>query len=126
MHTCILPIAVVAQSFLCELQARMESHLWHEDACSQNGDEHFEDACGIMVVSRTCGMKMLEGDEQEHFADPSQLNTLQIQLKTLQGEFNQVNASSVKPLQLPTIVRNYLKKQNQKQPAHNRKHVFDR
>ena len=99
----------------------MESQLWHEDACNQNGDEqanfedacsrmvvspncgmtvlegdeqeHFEDACSIMVVSHTCGMKMLEGDEQEHFADPSLIKTLQIQLKTLQSKLNKVNAS---------------------------------
>ena len=71
----------------------MELQLWHEDACIQNGDEHVEDACSSMVVSHKCGMKMLKGDGQEHFADPSQLETLQIQLNTLQGTFNKVNAS---------------------------------
>ena len=76
----------------------MESQLWHEDACSQKGDEHVENACSRMVVSHNCGMKVLEGDEQENFADPSQLKTLQILLKTLQGKFNKVNASRLQAI----------------------------
>ena len=105
----------------------MESQLWHEDACSQNGDEHFEDACSRMVVSHNCGMKMLEGDEQEQFAHPSQFKTLQSQLKTLQGKFNKVNASR---LQATAAAHHWQKacraEKAKKQPAHKRKQVLDR
>ena len=107
----------------------MESQLWHEDACSQNGgeQEHFEDACIRMVVSDNCGMNMLEGDEQEHFADPSQIKTLQIQLKSSQGKINKVNASR---LQATAAAHHWQEacraEKASKKAAHKRKRVLYR
>ena len=67
----------------------MESQLWHEDACSQNGDEHFEDACSRMVVSHcAAGMNMLEGEE-------TQVRTLQDKFNKFQEKLNKVNASKL-------------------------------